>query len=67
VLREIRKAKTMARKGMRSEVQRLEIDGNADYLAAVRAAAEDVRAAGSVRELVLTESADDRVLVQLAQ
>ncbi len=66
VLREIRKAKTMARKGMRSEVQRLEIDGNAHYLAAVRAAAEDVRAAGSVRELVLTESVDHRVLVELA-
>jgi len=66
VLREIRKAKTMARKGMRSEVRRLEIDGNAEHLAAVRAAAADLRAAGSVQEMVLTESGDDRVLVELA-
>jgi len=47
-------------------VQRLEIGGNADYLAAVRAAADDLRAAGSVQELVLTEAGDDRVLVELA-
>ena len=66
MLREIRKAKTMARKGMRSEVRRLEIDGNAEHLAAVRAAAADLRAAGSVQEMVLTESGDDRVLVELA-
>ncbi|HEY5114819.1 MAG TPA: class I tRNA ligase family protein, partial [Nakamurella sp.] len=66
VLREVRKAKTMAKKGMRTAVRRLEIDGNADYLAAVRAAADDLRAAGSVQELVLTESGDDRVLVELA-
>ena len=65
VLRETRKAKTMARKGMRSEVRRLEIDGSAAYLAAVRAAADDVRAAGSVQELVLTESGEARVLVEL--
>ena len=65
-LREVRKAKTMARKGMRTAVQRLEIDGNAEYLAAVRAAADDLRAAGSVQELVLTEAVTQRVLVELA-
>jgi len=65
-LREVRKAKTIARKGMRTVVQRLEIDGNAEYLAAVRAAADDLRAAGSVQELVLTEAVTQRVLVELA-
>lgn len=65
-LREIRKAKTLAKKGMRTAVLRLEIDGSAEYLAVVRAAADDLRAAGSVRELVLTEARSHRVLVKLA-
>ncbi len=65
-IREVRKAKTLARKGMRTAVQRLEIDGSAAYLAAVRAAADDLRAAGSVQELVLTEATTHRVLVELA-
>ena len=47
-------------------MQRLEIDGSAAYLAAVRAAADDLRAAGSVQELVLTEATTHRVLVELA-
>lgn len=44
----------------------LEIDGSASSLTAVRAAADDLRAAGSVQEFVLTEAEDDRVLVELA-
>lgn len=45
-----------------------EIDSSANYLTAVRAAADDLRAAGSVQEFVLTEAEaeDDRVAVELA-
>ncbi|HYN73895.1 MAG TPA: hypothetical protein VES60_15450 [Nakamurella sp.] len=66
MLREVRKAKTTARKGMWTAVYWLEIDGSASSLTAVRAAADDLRAAGSVQEFVLTEAEDDRVLVELA-
>ena len=51
---------------MRTAVHRLEIDCSANYLTAVRAAADDLRAAGSVQEFVLTEAEDDRVAVELA-
>ena len=66
VLREVRKAKTMARKACGPRCSGSKSMATQDYLAAVRAAADDLRAAGSVQELVLTEAGDDRVLVELA-
>ncbi len=66
VLREVRKAKTLAKRGMRTAVQRLEIDGSAEYLASAQAAADDINAAGAVRELILREAEISRVLVELA-
>ena len=52
----IRGAKSQAKVSMRAEVARVEVTGPSELLAAVAAAADDLRAAGKVTgELVLTE------------
>ncbi len=66
VLGEVRKAKTVAQASMRAEAARVVVRDTAPRLAAVRAAAGDVRDAGRIAELV-TEDADAfAVTVELA-
>jgi len=57
VLRAVRRAKSEAKLSMRAPVTRVEVRGKA--AARVRAAAADLRAAGGVGELVLTDTAED--------
>src|SRR5690606_36028376 len=54
-LRQVRKAKSQAKVSMRAEVARAVVRGPGT--ATVRAAAEDLRAAGNVAELELDETA----------
>ncbi|MGY6501271.1 MAG: valine--tRNA ligase [Acidimicrobiales bacterium] len=56
-LGEIRRAKTEAKRSLRTEVERAEVRGPAAAIAAVEMAARDVREAGAVADLVLV--ADD--------
>ena len=51
VLRRIRRAKTERQLGMRTPVTQLTVSGTAEQLAAFRAGAPDVRAAGSVEKV----------------
>ena len=55
----------MAKQGMRTPVGRLQVQDTADRLAALHAAADEVRAAGGVRERILQEAPDRRVDFQL--
>jgi len=52
VLTEVRRAKSEARRSMRAEVERVVVTDTADRIAALKAVADDVRAAGVVSELV---------------
>ncbi len=65
VLREVRKAKTMAKRGIRSPVVRLTVEDTAERLAAFRLVSRDVCAAGVVDALDLREAATLRVGVEL--
>jgi valyl-tRNA synthetase len=65
VLREVRKAKTMAKVGIRSPVARLTVEGTADRLAVFRLVSDDVCAAGGVSELELRDAETSRVVVEL--
>ncbi|WP_203856159.1 valine--tRNA ligase [Plantactinospora mayteni] len=65
VLVDVRKAKSENRRSQRSQVARLVIAGEAGRLALLRAGLEDLRRAGSVLELVLTESPVPAVTVEL--
>ncbi|MGI8808115.1 MAG: valine--tRNA ligase [Acidimicrobiales bacterium] len=68
VLGEVRKAKTVAQVSMRAEVARAVVRDTGPRLAALAAAADDVRDAGRIAELVTEEEADQRsVTVELAQ
>jgi valyl-tRNA synthetase len=67
VLAEIRKAKSAARQSMRAEVARVVVRDSAARLAALEAAGDDVRLAGSVTgRLELEESGEFSVEVELA-
>jgi valyl-tRNA synthetase len=66
VLGEIRKAKSLAKRSMRTEALRVVVTESEQRLAAVRAAEPDVRSAGVVTELVLT-SGEPSVDVTLAE
>ena len=55
VLSQIRKAKSDAKVSMRAEVSRVVVTDTGDRLAALAAAAEDVKAAGRVDELVTVD------------
>ncbi|MFN8051401.1 MAG: valine--tRNA ligase [Acidimicrobiales bacterium] len=57
VLRQVRRAKSEAKRSMRSEVALLTITDTAEHLAALAQAWPDLRAAGSVTELVTVELA----------
>jgi valyl-tRNA synthetase len=65
VLREVRKAKTLARQGIRSPVARLIVEDTAPRLAVLGLVAGDVCAAGVVDALELREAETARVVVEL--
>jgi valyl-tRNA synthetase len=62
----VRKAKSDAKRSMRSEVTRLEVADRAERLAALRLAQDDVMDAGRVAELVESEADAFSVAVALA-
>jgi valyl-tRNA synthetase len=62
----VRRAKSEAKQSMRSEVERVVVRDAPDRLAALGAAAEDVKAAGRVASLDLAEGDDPAVEVTLA-
>lgn len=66
VLRQVRRAKSGAAGACGSEVTRLTVREAAEHLAALGSAWTDLKAAGSVRELVTVESAVCSVDVELA-
>jgi valyl-tRNA synthetase len=65
VLREVRKAKTIAKVGIRSPVAQLIVEDTAPRLAVFRLVAGDVCAAGVVGELELRDAETLRVVVEL--
>jgi valyl-tRNA synthetase len=66
VLGEIRKAKTAAKRSLRTDVVRATVVAPPEQLALLRQAEADVRDAGRVADLVLTEGPELRVDVELA-
>ena len=67
VLGAMRKAKSEAQRSMRAPVERLVVRDSAERIAALQLAIDDLKEAGSVRELVLVPSADaSDVEVELA-
>jgi valyl-tRNA synthetase len=65
VLREIRKAKTIAKQGIKTRVARLIVEDTGERLAALRLVSDDVCAAGVVHELQLRDAQAFRVVVEL--
>jgi valyl-tRNA synthetase len=65
VLGEVRRAKSEAKRSMRAEVTSVAVTDTPERLAALAAAADDVRAAGSVAELTTTEGDAFVVVVEL--
>ena len=59
VLARVRRAKTEAKMSQRSPVDLLQVAGPADFLSAIRLGEDDLRAAGGIVTLDLTESDDD--------
>ena len=59
VLARVRRAKTEAKLSQRSPVDRLQVAGPADFLSAISLGEDDLRAAGGIATLDLTESDDD--------
>jgi len=66
VLGEVRKAKTVAQASMRAEVARVVVRDTPERLAALAGAADDVRDAGRIAELVSEDSDQPSVTVELA-
>ncbi len=66
VLAEVRKAKSTQQVSLRVQASRVVVAGDAKRLAAVDAARADLTAAGVIADLVLTESAEPSVTVELA-
>jgi valyl-tRNA synthetase len=66
VLTEVRRAKSEAKRSMRTEVERLAVTDTAERLTALEQAAGDVQAAGVVSELVTRVGDDAEVAVTLA-
>jgi valyl-tRNA synthetase len=66
VLGEVRRAKSEAKRSMRADVDSVVVTDTAARLAALAAAAEDVRAAGSIAELTAAEGDAFAVAVTLA-
>jgi valyl-tRNA synthetase len=66
VLGQVRKAKTTAKKSLRADVERAVVRGTADQLTALRAASDDVKAAGRIAELLTEPGEELSVEVTLA-
>jgi valyl-tRNA synthetase len=66
VLGEIRKAKTEAKRSLKTPVARVEVVDTAERIAALELAVDDLREAGNVAELVLTAGDEPAVSVTLA-
>ena len=66
VLGQIRRAKTTAKRSMRSRVAALSVADSADRIAALLAAEDDLRDAGGVMTLDTTVAEDAAVVVELA-
>ena len=66
VLEAVRRAKSTAKVSQRAEVAVCEVAGPEDLLAAVRAGADDLRAAGAIGDLALVIAPELRVEVALA-
>ena len=66
VLREVRKAKSDAKRSMRTDVDRVEVDDTAERLRALAPATDDVREAGRVAEVAVAEAGRFAVTVTLA-
>jgi valyl-tRNA synthetase len=66
VLREVRKAKSQARRPMRSPVERVLVRDTAERLAALALGEADLLAAGSIESLEKVEEAEFSVEVELA-
>jgi valyl-tRNA synthetase len=66
VLKEVRKAKSEARRPMRAPVARVLVHDNPARLAALALGVEDLRAAGSIETVATAESQDFAVEVELA-
>ena len=67
VLGEVRKTKSEARRPLTTPVEQLLVRDTAANLAALRAAEADLRAAGFIQSLEMSEAADVQIVVQLAQ
>jgi valyl-tRNA synthetase len=67
VLKEVRKAKSEARRPMRAPVARVVVHDNPARLTALRLGVEDLRAAGSIETVATAESEEFAVEVELAQ
>jgi valyl-tRNA synthetase len=67
VLSEVHKAKTLNQRSLRTEVARLVVADQSDRLDALRVAESDVREAGVVSDLVLRESDEPEITVELAE
>jgi valyl-tRNA synthetase len=67
VLSEVHKAKTLNQRSLRTEVARLVVADQSDRLDALRVAESDVREAGVVSDLVLRESDEPLITVELAE
>jgi valyl-tRNA synthetase len=66
VLREVRKAKTLAKQGIKSRVARLIVEDSTERLAVFQLVSADVCAAGVVDEVELRDAEGLRVVVELA-
>jgi valyl-tRNA synthetase len=67
VLKEVRKAKSEARRPMRAPVRRVAVHDSAERLAALRLGLEDLRAAGSIEAVEMAEGEEFAVEVELAE
>ncbi len=67
VLREVRKAKSQARRPMRAPVTRVVVHDSAERLAALELGAEDLRQAGSIEAIEMIAAEQFAVAVQLAE
>jgi valyl-tRNA synthetase len=67
VLKEVRKAKSQARRPMRARVARVVVHDSAERLAALELGAEDLRRAGSIEAIEMAVAGEFAVDVELAE
>jgi valyl-tRNA synthetase len=67
VLREVRRTKALAKVSLRTPIERVLVRDTAERLALLRLAEQDVRGAGSIRELETMQAEGSSVDVALAE